>query len=680
MNELQINGSIPSPSLDQLPAEERIRIIKMDSAFRVVLASGNVYKALALASAQLGISADTLKRKYYTWIKSGNNIMSLADGRIKTGERASTARTHDPAFLAHWHGLYLACQRNAGAARYLLCKQWKNKEIIPGYEGWPGWPAIPAGWSKTNLAKLAPKELDRVLMRQGVRAAAPLLPQVFATRVEGWAGGVILLDDVWLDILVTDSGAQGIPLQLGALDYYTGKRLCWGQKLRCKDEESGKNIQLRDSDMRLMLALWGATIGYSRRGTTLVAENGTAAISKDVEDILTRASNGLIKVDRSGITGRKQALTRGHGGRGFGNPRHKAALESWHNLLHNYMCHLLAPRGHNRTEPEWLAGLVAEEKALLKKAEDLPRERQNMLRHYMLTMRQLCDELIKIVQDINNRTDHHLEGWEACGFRVTEARLSERSADWTAMDDMDPRMAEMIVRLAHDTGDDLIRHRNMSPSEAWDYSVSQPGNDLVPLPLWAICDILGKDMARTVKIKGSYIRFRDKSISSEELIYESKICRPDGLLYELPDGAYSVFVNPFDSKHLFVCDAQYRCMGVASLVQRVSHNDPHAIEQAMGKVAARRAEQMERVRVVEAPLEASIIAQREHNRRVVEGEPVTIAEHLRLADMTPSPSDKAAATRRRNAATRQDMDDVMPAPVFAPSPDSSGTINLSDLY
>lgn len=670
-------------TMDMLPVDERIRISRMHNAFVVIAAApyGRQGEAFALASAELGISAKTLRRPYDRWIVAGRNPMVLVDRRI-TKVGIKRARVTQPEFVSAWQALCLECQRSGGVptARRRLIDRWKSRsDVIPGYEDWPGWPAIPSGWSLDNLRRLAPRQLDSILIKQGVRAAASMLPQVLATRVGLWPGSHVMFDDVWLDLLVLAGSKIGRPLQLGCLDLFTGKRLCWGQKVRVKDEETGKNRQLNEADMRLILAMWGATIGFSRRGTTLVVENGTAAINADLERILTDASGGLIKVDRSGIGGRIQALLGGYGGRGVGNPRHKAGEEVWHSLQHNRLSHLPGATGHGRSEPEILAGLIKEEKALLRAMESMPENRRCQVRHLLLTMPELCDELTKVVADINARTDHALEGWAECGHEVEEFRLSE-TAEWVRSDEVDPRLAESIVRMAADTGARLIRRRNMSPTEAWEAGVAQPGNGMIKLPAWAICDILGPDNARAVTIKSSYVRFRDASITRDELIYETSVTTPQGNVVNLPHGDYRAFINPYDSGKLFVCDLQGRCLGVAPIVQRVRHDDHDGIARAMGHAAQRRASQMETVRMIGAQREADIMQTREHNRRVIEGEPVTIAEHLRLADITPSPSDKAAATKRRNAATRQDMDDVMPAPVFAPVPDSSGTINLSDLY
>lgn len=642
-------------SLDSVPGPARDAVLAMQSAFRSVADSGKTIDTLKAVADQLQIPLGTVRRKYYAWLHSGQDVMTLVDGRRLRTDRISDARTHDPAFIAHWHEIYLRCQRNAGAARALLCRQWRSQSApIPGYEDWDGWPNIPAGWSERNLRRIAPDAIARTTIRQGIRAAAPMLPQVFSTRAGLWPCSHVLFDDVWLDLYVLQGREIGIPLQLGCLDLYTGKRLCWGQRVRVKGPD-GRNIQLKDSDMRLILAQWAATIGYSKRGTTLVVENGTAAISAELEQILAHASNGLVRVDRSGIAGRVQALLDGYGGRGVGNPRHKAALESWHNLLHNRMSQLPGARGHDRTEPETLAGVIKEERALLKAAETMDPSRRVHMRHLLLTIQELCAELGQIVHDINSRTDHSLEGWAACGFELSEARLSETSSEWAPLNSLAPSLAEAVVTLAANTGAALVRRRNMSPAEAWATSTSQADNKLITLPQWAVCDILGRDFARELNIKGSYVKIRDANLGGE-LIFESRVALPDGITRNLHAGKYSGFINPFDTTRLFVCDLQGRCLGVAPVVQRVDRTDPHAVAIAMGKASARRAELLEPVRVSNARREAEIATTREHNRRVVSGDPITIDDYARLAAGTPEPSERAAATRAARTAHDAGLD------------------------
>lgn len=351
-------------TMDDLPLVERDRVLAVYAACKRIREASACYGgqqgAIRDAAALCGISPVTMRRWYDIWRNSGGNPLSLVDRRYRKIQARS--RVTLSKFLAYWHGLCAKCQRNGGipTARQHLLKTWtERRDTIPGYEDWPGWPRVPSGWSLRNLQRLAPQSLETVALKQGIRAAAPQLAQVLATREGLWLGSHFLFDDVWLDLMALSGRDKGQPLQLGVLEYLTGKRVAWGQKIRRRDEETGRMIHLNQRDMRCILALWGATVGYSPRGTTLVVENGTAAISKELEELLYHASGGLIKVDRSGIGGVRQTLKQGHGGRGVGNPRHKAALESYHNLQHNRLSHLPGATGHDRTPPETCTGWYA---------------------------------------------------------------------------------------------------------------------------------------------------------------------------------------------------------------------------------------------------------------------------------------------------------------------------------
>lgn len=669
-------------TMDDLPLVERDRVLALYAACkRVKEASvryGGLQDAVREAAAMCGISVPSMYRWYYTWRDNAEDPLSLVDRRYRRIQ--SRSRTTLPKFLTYWHKLCSQCQRNGGVptARLQLLKTWTERsDTIPGYEDWPSWPRIPSGWGLRNLQKLAPLSLEAVALKQGIRAAAPQLAQVLATREGLWLGSHFMFDDVWLDLLVLSGRDKGQPLQLGVLEYLTGKRVAWGQKIRRRDEETGKMIHLNQRDMRCILALWGATIGYSPRGTTLVVENGTAAISKELEELLHNASGGLIKVDRSGIGGVRQTLKQGHGGRGVGNPRHKAPLESYHNLQHNRISHLPGATGHDRTPPETLHGLARAEDQLIKAMDKMPADRAGQLKHYMLTMDELSHELSKIVSDINSRTNHKLEGWERCGYMVEELRLSP-SAPWTPSCEVEPSMAQAIIRTACETGADLVHRRRMSPTEAWDYEEAKPGNRLIKLPPWCICQILGMDMARPIKVASAYIRMHDKAIRDEELIYEARVVTPEGASRELTHGTYQGYVNPYNADQLFVCGQDGRIIGTAALVRRVCTADTHAVEQAMGKAAGRREQQLEYARIIGAGAEADIVRTREHNRRLIGGSPVTAAEYAQAYSLTPTPADKRAVTRAATAAAEA-MPDISLIPARIHDEDEGLPQDLPDV-
>lgn len=637
-------------SIDNLPAIKRQFAAKLLTACnRIAEASesgrrGAQKSAITIAARELGISETSLYRHYNNYVKSGKNPESLIDRRF--AEQGTRSRVTSAAFVAFWQGLCIKYQRNGAipSAYRELLKIWRTKsQVIPAYEDWDGWPKLPKGWSLKNLQRHAPSKLENTLLKQGIKTAAPMLAQVLATRAGCWPGSHFLFDDVWLDCIVNDGDRTGRPLQFGVLDRYTGKRICWGQKVRFKDPVTGKAEHLTEKDMRCIVAMWGATIGYSPRGTTLVVENATASISKELEELLYSASGGLIKVSRSGITGKNQALKNGYDGRTGGNPRHKAELESFHNLLHNALADFLAQTGHNRTEPETLHGLMKLETKLQSAIKSNP-DIADLAIHHTMTMRKLVDALSIRVADINNRTNHNLEGWSRCGFEAEEMRTAPNAA-WQPSREILPEIAQMLITTAANTGMQLVRRRKMSPNEAWAYSTAIPGNELIKLPAWCICDILGRDMARPVKVKSSYIIMENADLATEKIWYESRIISRTGNLQELPFGKYLAFANPYDAQQLFICDPQGKCLGIAPLAKRVSAADPHAVEQQMGKRAARQQQQMEYTRMIGADREAEIARKIIHNERLIKGEPVTALDYAKQALSMASPQDKREMTK-----------------------------------
>ena len=250
---------------------------------------------------------------------------------------------------------------------------------------------------------------------------------------------------------------------------------------------------------------------------------------------------------------------------------------------------------------------------------------------------------------------------------VEELRLSA-SASWTPSSEVEPSMAAQIIRTACETGADLVRRRRMSPSEAWACEEAKPGNRLIKLPPWCICQILGTDMGRPIKVASAYIRMRDKTIRDEDLIYEARVATPDGAVRVLAHGTYQGYVNPYDDNQLFVCGQDGRVIGTASLVQRVCTADTHAVEQAMGKAAGYREQQLEYARIIGANTEADIVRKREHNRRLMEGKPVTAAEYAQAYSITPTPADKRTVTRAATAAA-ESMPDISLIPASGSNDD-----------
>lgn len=646
--------------LDDLPLPDATRVRLLEAALRWVETQAQPTKALGQAAvdvtARLGglegpasrpVSAKTLERMLYAWRKAGRTWQALVDKRTLKSARCGV-RTANRAFRAHLALLASRHPRSLVSAIKELYGEWQAGQAIPGYEGLnyqPGMP-LPQGWSMDNLMRCMPDKRALAIAHKGVRAASAMLPQVFATRAGAWPCAEVQFDDVWLDMLAIGYDERGRlqlgrPLQLGCLDMYTGKRLCWGTKIRTKAED-GHSVQLNEDEMVCLLADFLFNVGYSRRGTVIVAEHGTAAISADVEHMLAALSDGLVRVDRSGMTGVRQPGA--YGGRGVGNPRRKTELESWHNLLHNRMDDALTQTGKNRTEPEKLWGVRKEQLALLKAGGKMKAEDALLLSPLAPTLGELADTLARIVGGINARTDHHLEGWQDCGFMEFEFSLNGRDG-WTRLEDLPPEMAPLAQAMARQNPA-LLRQRALSPQEAWERSVRKPGNELVRFTAAECVALMGAHRKFKLAARGGAFKLDSRSRHHEQLMFETVVEDADGNRRELPPGGtfFGVF-NPFGTQ-LFVMDERDRVLGAAPLLHRFPHHDEVAKLREFGRVQARRAEELARVSNMLAPDTARHEVRRAYNKDVRVGQgvdPLARADQQRLSHMAAGRKTAASA-------------------------------------
>ena len=594
----------------------------------------------------LEVSPATVKLKYYA-LKKQADWRILVDARLGI-KPATTCRTANLAFQQYFKTLCEKNQRSTAVAIRDLKRRWKNKEEIPGYEDFPSWPSYPNGWSPRNLRRFQPTKTELSAMRFGVKTAAKHLPQIYSTRVGLWPAAFYQFDDVWHDNYVRIGNHVTRVLELGALDVLSGCRFAFGAKPRMPKADGNGKQNLTEKEMRLFLAGVLYNEGYNAElGTTLVVENATAAISKDLETTLYDATGGKIKTDRSGISGKQQAVLNLWGGRGGGNPRHKASLESLHNLIHNELASLTAQTGHDRNEPEMSHGMVKYQERLLKVAADIPEARRELLQHPIIDFHSqflpLLNDLYK--HAINGRTDHNLQGWHELGYILTEYTTLPDSEQWLMLENLPSDSRQLITNLAQREPEKWSRTRKLSPLEVWESNKSQ----LTPIPAWLVCDILGKDHAKERKVKGSYIEFRDSDISPETVTYESRIITPEGRYKELSNGdTYLVFSNPYAPEQLFICDAHYRCLGIAPRAQRVCPADTASVLAAYGQRNQRKAEILSPLRERHAPEAKEAQDLRAHNDRIIAGDTST-AEERRSAKT----SKNAAARFGRNVTAPQ---------------------------
>lgn len=525
-------------------------------------------------------------------------------------------------FVQYWKSLCESYQRKTKPAVRELYRRWQRREIIPGYEGHPGWPNLPDGWNERTLYRYAPTPLELTALRHGLgRAVAKHAPKVLSTRVGTWHLSHIVWDDVWLDAMAHMLGNPALirVLQIGALDLHSGCRFHYGTKPQLRREDNSR-ISLNEADMRLALAAQLHQFGLSPRGTTYVIEHGTATIRDRVRDILTHAFPGIVSFSESGITGKFQALAGLGQGQGGGNFRHKAALESLHNLIHNELAALPAQTGHDRDEPEFLAGIKREHEFLYKLAKGLGPEMLNQLKFPALEYHtQFLPILHRTLELINQRTDHQLEGWEKLGYLAREYRLSPATDTWTPEHDLTPALIPAMRQLIqHDP--DCVRVRKLSPREVFDRNHH---HGTLTVPTGVIADILYQDLAKPVPVRQGYLRIQDRELSPEPMHFEARVTSPDGRESELREGeTYEVVVNPFDPRQAWVYSGRARqgsFMGLANLVQRASRADHEATQDAHKRASQRLADLLTETRARNAHKTREATARHTHNERVAKG-------------------------------------------------------------
>lgn len=402
---------------------------------------GRGLRMIALGE-RMHVAAKTARKYFDGYLREG--MAFLVDARPcpdlwNTRDGAGGGLSEEDRELAAlWAGKFL---RSSAEAMRAMRKCWHRQTIpedlalrgltvpqtkTPVAEG----TGYPIGWSVENLCRsLKGKRFDLAAARRGRTAAAEHRPLVYTTRAKLHVGQIRQWDDMWHDFEVVDYArtSRGRPLEFHGLDLASGYLFDFGFRVRVQRED-GSHDSLKDADFRFLLAASYATTGYHPEGTTEVIEHKTTNVSDAIVQLLSDATGGAIKFVRGGMTG-APALDSQFAGRSRGNFKVKAALESFHNLIHNATSALPAQTGKDRNQtPEWMhdggrlvdaegrplrsAGLLKETDALLAAVRVIPAELAEQIQFGMLTRAQAMSVLQRIYTEIHRETDHKLEGWD----------------------------------------------------------------------------------------------------------------------------------------------------------------------------------------------------------------------------------------------------------------------------
>lgn len=635
----------------------------------------------------MGSGYATARRKYDDLTKSGDWKV-LIDRRKTLADTVQIDGTASPLFRAHLVQTVEKFQRNNSAAFRDLKRRWMARQTpVPGYEDWSGWPRIPAGWHKRNLARIVKDETNKarlVSLRVGTSSKTnPFLPTVSTTRVGLWPGAVIQFDDQWHDNFVTLGRRRELVrvIELGALDLLSGHRFHWGAKPRRKRDGSYENIRKRD--MLLFAAGMLYRFGTSPHGSMWMVEHGTAAVNEQTEKLLFDATRGLIRIERQPIEGKQAALTGFWSGSEGGNFRAKACLESTHNLIRNDMAALPLQSG---SPSSGLKGPVTTDRQIAYIAKVVADVFKHVPHRELMLRLPTWDFHMQLIPWLTDyyqfglamRTDHNFEGWERLGHVINEYTALPGSDAWMSESqflELDKESQLIIGNAARQNPAKWSRRRNLSPLEVWNRR-----DDFNPVPASVICEMLTDELAKEITVRNGFIEFCDEELSPDELIYKAKFVTGPRCRQEIPSGEkVKLFANPYDDTTAFVVDALGRYQGEIPLYKRVLPIDPSAFQtsapfearpdvrsadltRAAGEKHSRIAEILEPSRILHREEVREARELREHNRKLISGEPVT-EEEIHAARS--AAADKAVTTRRINQ-WQEEMPEDLPADLMQP--------------
>jgi hypothetical protein len=559
--------------------------------------NGGHHKLCVHLAAGTDMSGSTLYGIWRKYVASGYNLQALVDKR-RTSEdwqRKTNATIGLPdAFVTFWKTEVEKNQRAARPVHRLLClryKRWAAGDYSQAVPGYPHCPppyrrtGLPHGWTYSNLIRVQPSKIELQASRQGRSAALELIAGVATTRVGSRPFSEIQFDDMWHDFLVTVA-RQGQPcrlLEFGCMDRHSGFIFPPGLKPRLKNQASGKQEQLNGRDFTLFVINFLIDYGWHPEGTKFNVENGTAAISRELEDKLLFWSRGLVTIMRSGMSG-SPAYKGGYSERAKGNYKVKAVKEGAGKMIHNQLAHLPGQVGMNRDNlPAENDGRVKETRGLLALTAALP-ELAAKLQMGHLPLAEAVQAVNGANAILNNRTDHQIEGWEELGYMVEEFCASPEMGGWTNLNDALAQLPEgrrELVKVQLELNPDLVRRRKLSPREVLEPCLT----GLIRLPDAAIPDLLGKAYGEVKTVARGTVQFTRPEFSSP-LRYRATYLDLDGYRRRIDEGDKVLcHLNPWKPEWLYLsCAATGRFLGKAERDTAIQREDLDALHHRMGKV------------------------------------------------------------------------------------------------
>lgn len=574
-----------------MPGDDAARVLALADALRAFARTRDKAAAARELSARLaplgyrGLSLKSLYRKLDGLRAEG--AWALAPAKYRRDDLRGIAANE--AFLAHWHGLVLENRRKFRPAWRRLVREFAAGADVPGVGTWrelylrergclpaEGEPCPwdertpPPGWSFRNLSKFVPDPFALAAARRGMaEAKAAYGLAVRKTRAGLACCRIVEVDDMFYEHSVVFAGNRGPQrvVEFAAMDRLTA-HVVWHLPKPVRERADGTRETLRQAWAKYVYHAVLCVSGIPPEGCIIQGEKGSATSDPELERALAlvnawRAAQGLGKVEfRTGALANAPLAKGLPDGAAKGNPRHKGMIEQMHATLKNEMGHVLGEVGGGRgVQPEETGALVAETRRLVAMAEARGLRAEAVAAPF-LSWPAFVRAAEEAHRSMDERTDHALEGWEACGFVAGEVRL-KGEASWRsvkAMGQMTPEEAGAVAALVR-AGAAEYRERRLSPREAWERSKGV----LAPVPAYFSPLILGGALCAVARVRdGQVFRYRDPNIGSAVEV----AAVVDGRV--LTRGReYRVWVNPLDGDKAYVCGMDGTFLGVAKVLRAV---------------------------------------------------------------------------------------------------------------
>lgn len=571
-----------------LSAAAKLRAEKLYEVAKAIHAAPHGTKGPLFAqyAAELGYKhVNGLMIPINKYLKTKNWYFLVDRRRDSTTWIKSTDNSLPHAFLDFCKLLVEENQRCIKAAYDRLMQQlrdWRRGDVtaaIPGYTTPPPNAAgctHPAGWSLKTFYRNAPTEQELDAARYGRTAALKHSPAVLTTRKGGYPGMELQFDDMHQNIEALHGDKLCRILEYGCIDFYSNFYLPPGLKPRVAVD--GKHKELNELEFALFAINILCTVGYSPRGTTLMAENAKAVFRDGLAAKLSRWSNTLLKTTAGAMSGRP-VISGGYAERAKGSANAKALKEGFGVIYQNRVADLPGQLGMNPEHmPAYTHGMRRHTADLILA--------QSALSTPLITPHLTFDQAVRgiyhIVNEINNRTDHNIEGWLEEGLVTTEYLADPHNNIWLNIATL-PKEQQAAFQIIAATSPHNFRPRKLSPAEVWTPAKA----NFLKLSPAAEADCLYEYARREIAVTTGYFEFQDKDIGLGKFRYRAQYQDHTGMTQYLPnDTGHHLVVNPFNPERAFIFTTKGQYLGMTPRHHAAMRSDAEAIAKEQGKQQA----------------------------------------------------------------------------------------------